>query len=154
VRSPCNIREYWHRPEANATDFRDGWFRTGDIGYLDGEGYLYLADRAKDMIIRGGENIYPAEIENQLLALPQVREVAVLGLPHERWGEEVAAVVRLHQPGALDEEALLAFARSHLAAYKVPSRVFIIEQAFPRTATNKVLKAELKNLVLARAEAD
>ena len=154
VRSPCNIREYWHRPEANAADFRDGWFRTGDIGYLDGDGYLYLADRAKDMIIRGGENIYPAEIENQLLAIPQVREVAVLGLPHERWGEEVAAVVRLERPGAIDEKTLLDLARSHLAAYKVPSRIFFTEQAFPRTATNKVLKAELRELVtgLARAE--
>ena len=86
VRSVCNIREYWHRPEANATDFRDGWLKTGDIGYLDVDGYLYLADRAKDMIIRSGENIYPAEIENLLLGLPEIREVAALGVPHERWG--------------------------------------------------------------------
>ena len=148
VRSPCNIREYWHRPEANAADFRDGWLRTGDIGYLDGDGYLYLADRAKDMIIRGGENIYPAEIENQLLELPAVMEVAVLGLPHERWGEEVAAIVRLHPAQLPDEKALLEFARGRLAAYKVPTRVFFTEQAFPRTATNKVVKAELKKLVL------
>jgi long-chain acyl-CoA synthetase len=148
VRSPCNIREYWHRPEANATEFRDGRLRTGDIGFLDEDGFLCLADRAKDMIIRGGENIYPAEIENQLLALPQVREVAVIGLPHERLGEEVGVILRLHERQALQEQAVIEFARSHLAAYKVPSRVFFTEQAFPRTATNKVLKAELKASVV------
>ena len=144
VRSPCNIREYWHSPEANKTEFRDGRLRTGDIGFRDEEGFLYLADRAKDMIIRGGENIYPAEIENQLLALPEVREVAVIGLPHERLGEEVGVILRLHEQQALEEQAVIEFARSHLAAYKVPARVFFTEQAFPRTATNKVLKAELK----------
>ncbi len=148
VRSPCNIREYWHRPEANTTEFRDGWLRTGDIGFLDEDGFLYLADRAKDMIIRGGENIYPAEIENHLLALPQVREVAVIGLPHERLGEEVGVILHLHEGQTLEEQARLEYARSHLAAYKVPSRVFFTEQAFPRTATNKVLKAELKASVV------
>ena len=150
VRSPCNIREYWHRPEANAADFRDGWLRTGDIGYLDGDGYLYLADRAKDMIIRGGENIYPAEIENQLLELPAVMEVAVLGLPHERWGEEVAVVVNLHAGQVLTEAQLLDFARQKLASYKVPTRVFFTDQPLPRNATNKVLKAELKTGLLAQ----
>jgi acyl-CoA synthetase (AMP-forming)/AMP-acid ligase II len=148
VRSPCNIREYWHRPEANTTEFSNGRLRTGDIGFLDEDGFLYLADRAKDMIIRGGENIYPAEIENQLLALPQVREVAVIGLPHERLGEEVGVILRLHERQALEEQAVIEFARSHLAAYKVPARVFFTEQAFPRTATNKVLKAELKASVV------
>ena len=148
VRSPCNIREYWHRPEANAAEFRDGWLRTGDIGFLDEEGFLYLADRAKDMIIRGGENIYPAEIENQLLALPAIREVAVIGLPHERLGEEVGVVVRLHEAQELSEEALIEHARSKLAGYKVPARVFFTQAAFPRTATNKVLKAELKSSVV------
>jgi long-chain acyl-CoA synthetase len=143
VRSPCNIREYWRKPETNAADFRDGWLRTGDIGFLDEDGFLYLADRAKDMIIRGGENIYPAEIENQLLALPEVKEVAVIGLPHDRLGEEVGVILRLHRAKTLEEGAVIAFARSHLAAYKVPARVFFTVQAFPRTATNKVLKAEL-----------
>ncbi|MDH4041873.1 MAG: AMP-binding protein [Gammaproteobacteria bacterium] len=149
VRSPCNIREYWHRPEANASDFRDGWLRTGDIGYLDPDGFLYLADRAKDMIIRGGENIYPAEIENQLLELPAVKEVAALGLPHERWGEEVAVVVQLQPGQSLDEAQLLEFARARLAPYKVPTRVFFSDQPLPRNATNKVLKRELKERLLA-----
>jgi acyl-CoA synthetase (AMP-forming)/AMP-acid ligase II len=144
VRSPCNIREYWRRPEANATEFRNGWLRTGDIGFLDEDGFLYLADRARDMIIRGGENIYPAQIENQLLALPQIREVAVIGLPHDRLGEEVCVILRLHESQSLEEDAVMEFARSQLAAYKVPTRVFFTEKPFPRTATNKLLKAVLK----------
>lgn len=148
VRSPCNIREYWQRPDANAEEIRQGWLKTGDIGYLDEEGFLYLADRAKDMIIRGGENIYPAEIENQLMTLPAIREVAVIGLPHERLGEEVGVIVHLDPAQTLTEEALLEHARSTLAAYKVPTRVFFTTQAFPRTATNKVLKAQLKAAVL------
>jgi steroid-24-oyl-CoA synthetase len=149
IRSVTNIREYWHRPEANASDFRDGWLKTGDIGYLDDDGFLFLADRAKDMIIRGGENIYPIEIENQFIEHESVKEVAVIGLPHERWGEEVAAVVHLHPGAAATEQELIDFARSRLAAYKVPTRVFISERELPRNATNKVLKRELKETLLA-----
>ena len=144
VRSCANIREYWHRPEVNAEEIRDGWLKTGDIGYLDDDGFLYLADRAKDMIIRGGENIYPIEIENELLELDEVKEVAAIGLPHERLGEEVAVVVHLHLNDSLGIEKLLEYARGRLAAYKVPSRVFFSEEALPRNATNKVLKALLK----------
>jgi acyl-CoA synthetase (AMP-forming)/AMP-acid ligase II len=144
VRSCANIREYWHRPEVNAEEIRDGWLKTGDIGYLDGDGFLYLADRARDMIIRGGENIYPIEIENELLELAEVKEVAAIGLPHERLGEEVAVVIHLHLHNSLAVEQLLAYARDRLAAYKVPTRVFFSEEALPRNATNKVLKAVLK----------
>jgi steroid-24-oyl-CoA synthetase len=144
VRSCANIREYWHRPEINAQEIRDGWLKTGDIGYLDDDGFLYLADRAKDMIIRGGENIYPIEIENELLEMDQVREVAAIGLPDERLGEEVAVVVHLHSPGSLGADQLLDYARTKLAAYKVPTQVFFSEEPLPRNATNKVLKAVLK----------
>ncbi|AQA19651.1 hypothetical protein BST95_16810 [Halioglobus japonicus] len=144
VRGVTVIREYWHRPEANASDFSDGWMRTGDIGYFDDEGMIFLADRAKDMILRGGENIYPIEIENQLLDHEAVREVAAIGLPHERWGEEVAVVVCLHEGSSLTEEALLAYAREHLAAFKVPSKVIFSDEPLPRNATNKVLKKDLK----------
>ncbi len=148
VRSPTNIREYWNRPEANASDLRDGWLKTGDIGYLDAEGFLFLADRAKDMIIRGGENIYPVEIENELLEHPAVREVAALGVPDERLGESVVAVVHLHPGQRVTEQALLDFARERLAAYKVPARVRFSDQPLPRNATNKVLKRELKERLL------
>ena len=149
VRSCANIREYWHRPEANRDEFRDGWLKTGDIGYLDDEGFLFLADRAKDMIIRGGENIYPIEIETELLEHDAIKELAAIGLPHERLGEEVAVVVHLHPGKSLDEAALLAFARTRLAAYKVPARVFFSAQALPRNATNKILKRDLKETILA-----
>ena len=149
VRCVTNIREYWNRPEANASDFRDGWLKTGDIGYLDADGFLYLADRAKDMIIRGGENIYPVEIENELLEHPAVKEVAAIGLPHERWGEEVAVMVHLTEDASLSEDELVDFARSRLAAYKVPTRVFFSEEPLPRNATNKVLKRDIKAALLA-----
>jgi acyl-CoA synthetase (AMP-forming)/AMP-acid ligase II len=149
VRSCTNIREYWNRPDANREDFRDGWLKTGDIGYLDAKGFLYLADRAKDMIIRGGENIYPVEIENELLEHEAVQEVAAIGLPHDRWGEEVAVVVHLHPGASATAEELTGFARERLAAYKVPSKVVISEQPLPRNATNKILKRELKEGLLA-----
>jgi long-chain acyl-CoA synthetase len=150
IRSSANIREYWNRPEANAQEFCEGWLKTGDIGYLDGEGFLYLSDRAKDMIIRGGENIYPVEIENLLIEHDAVKEVAVIGLPHERLGEEVCAVVHLHGTlkRTLSEGDLLAFAKERLAGFKVPSRVIYTDQPLPRNATNKVLKPLLRKGIL------
>lgn len=146
IRSVANIREYWARPDANATEFRDGWLRTGDIGYLDADGFLYLSDRAKDMIIRGGENIFPIEIENVLIEHEAVKEVAAIGIPHERLGEEVAAVVHLVAPAT--EEELIAFAKEHLAGFKVPAKVIVTADPLPRNATNKVLKAVLKKAIL------
>jgi len=151
IKSVAAIDEYWHRPDANAEEFRDGWFKTGDIGYIDADGFLYLADRAKDMIIRGGENIYPIEIENELIEHEAVKEVAAIGLPHERWGEEVCAVV--HTNAELSEEDLLDFARERLAAFKVPTRVVFSEEPLPRNATNKVLKKDIKEGLLASLQA-
>ncbi|MEH6585505.1 MAG: class I adenylate-forming enzyme family protein [Halioglobus sp.] len=148
LRSVTNIREYWHRPEANASEFRDGWLKTGDIGYLDEEGFLFLADRAKDMIIRGGENIYPIEIENELLEHEAVKEVAAIGLPHERLGEEVTVVVTLHVGAELTESELIEFAKARLAAYKVPSSVVFWDQPLPRNATNKILKRDIKETLI------
>lgn len=147
VKSVAAIREYWHRPEANAEEFRDGWFKTGDIGYIDEDGFLFLADRAKDMIIRGGENIYPIEIENELIEHPAVKEVAAIGLPHERWGEEVCVVVHASEP--LGEGDLLAFAKERLAAFKVPTRVEFSDEPLPRNATNKLLKKDIRERLLA-----
>ena len=145
VRSSANIREYWNRPEVNAREFQSGWLRTGDMGYVE-DGFLFLADRAKDMIIRGGENIYPFEIENEFIDHPAVKEVAVIGLPHERLGEEVCAVV--HPAGPVTAEDLLAFAMTRLAPYKVPARVVFTSEPLPRNATNKVLKVVLRQQVM------
>lgn len=148
VRSVTNLKEYWARPEANASDFRDGWFRTGDVGFIDDEGFLYLADRAKDMIIRGGENIYPVEIENVLIEHEAVKEVAAVGVPHERMGEEVAVVV--HLSADLPVEAILAYCRAHLAAFKVPAHVIITTEPLPRNATNKLLKPQIREQALTK----
>mgnify|MGYP003625783286 CR=1 FL=1 len=144
VRSPSNIREYWNRPDANREDFCDGWLKTGDIGFLDDEGFLHLADRAKDMILRGGENIYPAEIENELLEHEAIKDVAAIGLPHERLGEEVGVAVYLHPGMALDEEGLNAFASERLAAYKRPTRILFSDEPLPRNATRKILKKDIR----------
>jgi acyl-CoA synthetase (AMP-forming)/AMP-acid ligase II len=144
VRSIALIREYWNRPEANAEHFRDGWFNSGDIGRLDEHGYLYVSDRAKDMIIRGGENIYPVEIENRLLEHPGIRETAVFGVPDPRMGEDIAVVVRLEPGTAMSAEEFREYASEHLAAYKVPTRVFFTEDPLPRNATNKLLKQVIR----------
>ncbi|MFK7977319.1 MAG: class I adenylate-forming enzyme family protein [Halioglobus sp.] len=147
AKSVTNIREYWARPEVNEKEIRDGWLKTGDIGYIDEDGFLFLADRAKDMIIRGGENIFPIEIENLLIEHEAVKEVIAIGIPHERLGEEVAVVV--HLASELSEDAVIAHCKEHLAAFKVPSRVIFAPEPLPRNATNKVLKPVVKAQVIA-----
>jgi acyl-CoA synthetase (AMP-forming)/AMP-acid ligase II len=144
VRTPQLMAGYWHRPEADAaTMTADGWLRSGDAGYLDGDGYLYLSDRIKDMIISGGENIYPAEIERVLAEYPDIADVAVIGVPDERWGEVGKAMV-VAAPGAeLDEAAVLAFCRQHLASFKCPKSVVVVTE-LPRNATGKILKRQLR----------
>lgn len=148
VRSCANIVEYWNQPEANAADFRGDWLKTGDVGYLDEDGFLYLADRAKDMIIRGGENIYPIEIENQLIEHEAVKEVVAIGIPNERLGEEVGVVLYLNPGAQADREEIVRYCKEHLAGYKVPSHVFFSEEPMPRNATNKILKRDVKAGVL------
>jgi acyl-CoA synthetase (AMP-forming)/AMP-acid ligase II len=144
IKTPTVISEYWRRPDANAKSFRDGWFDSEDIGYFDAKGYLYLSDRAKDMIIRGGENIYPAEIEAVLCEHPAVQEVAAFGIADEKLGEKVVVVV-VPKPGAsLAEDALKNFALKNLAAFKIPSRLIVVEEALPRNPAGKVLKHLLK----------
>lgn len=147
AKSVTNIREYWARPEVNEKEIRDGWLKTGDIGYIDDDGFLFLADRAKDMIIRGGENIYPIEIENVLIEHDAVKEVVAIGIPHERLGEEVAVVI--HLASELSDEAVIAHCKEHLAGFKVPSRVVFAAEPLPRNATNKVLKPVIKAQVIA-----
>ena len=143
VRTPTVMRGYADRPEATAAVLRDGWLLTGDAGYLDADGFLYIVDRVRDMIISGGENIFPSEIEAVIAQHPAVREVAVIGLPSPRWGEELCAVVAL-QPGAqLTPEALEGFLRERIAGYKVPRRLVFVD-TLPRNATGKVLRRVLK----------
>ena len=135
---------YWNRPDANAESFTDGWFHTGDLGRLDAEGYLYIVDRAKDMVIRGGENIYSVEIENVLYEHPDVIDAAVVGVPHKTLGEEVKAVVQL-KPGSTTSAAdLQRFCAEHLAAYKVPAHVDLVTQPLPRNPAGKILKQALR----------
>jgi long-chain acyl-CoA synthetase len=144
TRSAYNMLGYWDNPADTAATLRpDGWLRTGDAGYLDEEGYLYLHDRIKDMIVSGGENIYPAEVENVLLAHPDVADAAVIGVPDERWGEAVKAVVVRRRGANLDPEALIAFCRGHLAHYKCPKSVDMAD-VLPRNPSGKILKRELR----------
>jgi long-chain acyl-CoA synthetase len=132
-----------HNPDATSETIRDGWLYTGDIGYMDSDGYFFIVDRSKDMIIRGGENIYPREIEEVLYSHPDILECAVIGVPDEVRGEEVLAAVA-PKPGAeLDGDELRRWTAERLAAFKVPSR-FEIHRELPKTATGKISKPPLR----------
>jgi len=144
TRSSKNMSRYWDNEQATAeTIDADGWLRTGDAGYLDEDGYLYIHDRVKDMIISGGENIYPAEVENALYSNPAVADVAVIGVPDEKWGEAVKACVVLKPGETLDEAAVIAHARTQIAGYKCPKSVDFIE-SLPRNPSGKILRRELR----------
>ena len=143
VRGPQVMAGYWHNREATGAVIDvDGWFHTGDIGQADQDGYVYVVDRLKDMVITGGENVYPAEVEAVLYHHPAIAEVAVLGTPHEQWGEAVTAVVALNPGAALTLAELSAFARDKLAGYKIPLRLEFID-ALPRNPAGKILKYQL-----------
>lgn len=144
VRTEQLMSGYWHKPEATADAItEDGWLRSGDGGHVDADGYVYVTDRIKDMIISGGENIYPAEIERVLAEHPDVGDVAVIGVPDDRWGEVGKAVV-VASPGAtIDREALLAYCRDHLASFKCPKTVDVVAE-LPRNPTGKILKKDLR----------
>ncbi|MGH8976378.1 MAG: class I adenylate-forming enzyme family protein, partial [Acidimicrobiia bacterium] len=144
VRSAQTMQGYWNQPgETAATITAEGWLKTGDAGFLDEEGYLFLTDRVKDMIVSGGENVYSTEVENVLSGHPDVAEVAVIGVPHERWGETVKALVVSRPDTPSNPRAIITFARSRLAGYKCPTSVDFVE-ALPRNASGKVLKRELR----------
>ncbi len=144
------MKGYYQRPEATAEAIRDGWFLTGDIGRNDEHGNLFIVDRVKDMIIRGGYNVYPREIEEVLMCHPDVEMVAVVGEHHDRLGEEIHAHVVLHEHTQPDSKALITWCREQLADYKYPRKVFI-RKALPMTATGKILKRELHPLEIAEA---
>jgi long-chain acyl-CoA synthetase len=147
-KGPQVVKEYWNKPEATAQTFVDGWVKTGDLARLDEEGFVYLIDRAKDMLIRGGENIYCIEVENVLYEHPAVMDAALVGIPHKTLGEEPGAVVTL-KPGAhATEEELRAFVADRLAAFKVPVRVIFWHETLPRNANGKIMKNELKKVFI------
>jgi long-chain acyl-CoA synthetase len=138
------MRAYWNSPEATTEAFRDGFFRTGDIGYQDTAGYVYILDRLKDMIVTGGENVYSGEVEAVIYEHPAVREVAVFGVPDAQWGELVMACVALKPDTTLTADELVAFCRRSLASYKLPRRVEFLETDLPKSSSGKVLKKSLR----------
>ena len=144
ISSPANVLGYWNKPEATAEAFRDGWFHTGDVGYLDEDGFLYIVDRMKEIIIRGGENISCIEVEAAIYQHPAVAEAAVFGVPDERLGEVVATVIVLKDGANLDADALREFLAGHLAKFKIPLHVRFHEESLPRIATGKIFKRQLK----------
>jgi len=146
VRSPAVMQGYWRAPQTTADTIRDGWLHTGDIGYLDDEGYLFIVDRKKDVIIRGGFNVYPRDVEDALLEHPAVDGAGVVGRPDDRRGEEVVAFVSLTAPGAISEEELIEWARRRIGGYKYPREVHIID-AMPLTAVGKLDRKALRRLL-------
>jgi long-chain acyl-CoA synthetase len=147
VKGPQVVKGYWNKPEATAETFVDGWLRTGDLARIDEEGFLFIIDRAKDMLIRGGENIYCVEVENVLYEHPDVMDAAIVGVPHKTLGEEPAAVVHLKPGGLATEQELRDLVRSKLAAFKTPVKVVFWPEPLPRNANGKILKTELKKVV-------
>jgi len=145
---PMLIRGYWNRPEATADTIIDGWLHTGDLGYLDDEGFVYVVDRIKDMVLRGGENVYCSEVEAAIFEHPHVNEVAVFGLPHERLGEEVVCALQPAPGTTIDTNELTGFLAERLATFKIPTQWFVRTEPLPRGATGKILKREIRDRVL------
>ncbi|MCX6004612.1 MAG: long-chain fatty acid--CoA ligase [Chloroflexi bacterium] len=145
IKGPGVMKGYWNKPEATAEVIRNGWLHTGDIGHIDEDGYIYITDRKKDLIIRGGENVYPKEIENVLHRHPQVLEAGVIGVPDKVYGEEVKAFVVLKTAGSADEKELLDFCKEHLPNYKRPKSIKLMD-SLPKSAVGKILRRELRSM--------
>ncbi len=143
TRSDLVMKGYWRNPEATAETIKNGWLHTGDMGYMDENGYLFIMDRSKDMIISGGENIYPREIEEILVKHPSIKEVAVIGVPDVKWGEAIKAVVALAPGRSATEEELISFCKKHIASYKKPRTVDFVDE-LPKNNYGKILKRELR----------
>jgi fatty-acyl-CoA synthase len=148
IRGPNITPGYWNKPEATKDAFVDGWLKTGDAARFDDEGFIYIVDRWKDMYISGGENVYPAEVENVLYQLPSVAEAAIIGVPDDRWGETGKAVLVLKPGTQLSADEVIGHCLGKLAKFKVPASVEFI-QALPRNATGKVLKRTLRDQFVA-----
>jgi acyl-CoA synthetase (AMP-forming)/AMP-acid ligase II len=138
------MREYWKKPEATSEAFRGGWYHTGDAGYLDAHGYLFLVDRVKDMIVTGGENVYSVEVENAIAGHPAVAQVAVIGIPHDLWGEAVHAIVVLRAGTTVTDVEIIDHARQSIAGFKLPKSVEFRIEPLPLSGALKVLKRELR----------
>jgi acyl-CoA synthetase (AMP-forming)/AMP-acid ligase II len=143
TRSDLVMKGYWRNEEASRATLKNGWLHTGDMGYMDEKGYLFIMDRSKDMIISGGENIYPREIEEVLIRHEAVREVAVIGIPDAKWGEAIKAVVALAPGMSATEAELIAFCKDNIASYKKPKSVDFVE-ALPKNNYGKILKRDLR----------
>jgi acyl-CoA synthetase (AMP-forming)/AMP-acid ligase II len=152
VRGPLVSEGYYKDPAATAAASTHGWHHTGDIGFLDEEDFLFIVDRAKDMIITGGFNVYSAEVEQALLQHPDVRDAAVIGVPDEKWGERVTAVIETHDGRDVEPEALITFVKARLGSVKAP-KVVIVWPALPRSKVGKVLKKDIRSQLLAQREA-
>jgi acyl-CoA synthetase (AMP-forming)/AMP-acid ligase II len=143
LKSDTNMLSYFNLPDETSANLTDGWVHTGDAGYMDDEGYLYLKDRIKDMVVSGGENIYPVEVENAIARHDAVADVAVIGVPDEKFGEALLAFVVLKPGGSLALEELIAFCRDKIAGYKIPRRLEIVDE-LPRNPSGKILKKILR----------
>ncbi len=143
IRGPNVTPGYWNDPESTAKAFSDGWFKTGDAGFFNAAGYLFLHDRIKDMIVSGGENVYPAEVENAIFGHPDVADVAVIGIPDSKWGEAVMAIVVLKEDRSPDPKSIMEWARQRIAGYKLPKEVTFRDH-LPRTPSGKILRRELR----------
>jgi acyl-CoA synthetase (AMP-forming)/AMP-acid ligase II len=147
IKGPNVVRGYWNKPEATSATFTDGWLHSGDVARIDEEGFVYIVDRAKDMVIRGGENVYSVEIETVLFEHPAVVDAAVIGIPHPVLGEEVGAVIELRPGASVTAEGLREFVGERLAAFKVPAHIWFRDEPLPRNPAGKVLKRELRDEV-------
>jgi acyl-CoA synthetase (AMP-forming)/AMP-acid ligase II len=145
------ILGYWNKPEATAQTFVDGWVHTGDLAKIDEEGFVYIVDRAKDMVIRGGENVYCAEVEAALFEHPAVDDAAVIGVPHDELGEEVGAVIRLAPGHSVTSEELQAFLAGRIATFKIPVHFWFRDGELPRNPGGKILKTHLRQEILGSA---
>lgn len=145
IKGPFVIKGYWNKPEATAESIKDGWFRSGDIGYLDEDGFLFISDRAKDMILRGGENVYCAEVESAIYEYPGIYECSVFGVPDPRLGEKVAVAVMPEAGREIDSGALQDFLAERIARFKVPEYVFVHTEQLPRNASGKILRRQLRD---------
>ncbi|MGH6798534.1 MAG: AMP-binding protein, partial [Roseiarcus sp.] len=143
IRSPVVMKGYWLKPDATAASIRDGWMLTGDAAYMDEDGYVFIYDRVKDMIVTGGENVYPAEVENALFGHPAIADAAVIGVPDDDWGEAVKAIVVLKPGAPRDAADIIAWARARIAHFKAPKSVDFVD-AIPRNITGKILRRELR----------